>query len=393
MEDTLDIISKGIIILLKSAILQTPGILPDGFHIGQAMPVIREHNLVPLCYEGAVSCGISPMDPAMRELFQSYCKILQISERQIRELQSLYAAFEEHGIDYLPLKGSRMKYLYPKPELRTMGDADILIRTEQYERLVPVLERLGFTAGQETDHELVWRSKGLYLELHKRLIPSYNRDLYPYFGDGWNRAVKEKGCRYGMKAEDEFIYLFTHFAKHFRDGGIGCRHVADLWVFLRAKADLDETYIQKELEKLQLLGFYQNVRTLMPVWFEDGLCDEKTELMTEFIFASGSFGRIESRVLSITVRDTGHYPLGFNGRLMYLWRTAFPGVDVLKEKYTVLKRMPWMLPLVWLVRPFYKILFETKDLHRQKKNIMTLSRENLDQKDRMLKYFDLEYRF
>ena len=389
----MNVVQCGIITLLKAALLQQKLPIPSEFELADAIPWIRKHNLLPLCYEGAVICCISPTDPSMRELFQSYCKILQISTRQMQQLQRLYAAFEENRIDYLPLKGSRMKYMYPKPELRTMGDADILIRTEQYEAMIPVLERIGFTAGQETDHELVWHAEGLYLALHKRLIPSYNRDLYPYFGDGWNRAVKEEGSRYGMRAEDEFIYLFTHFAKHFRDGGIGCRHVADLWVFLRAKADMDEAYIQEELEKLQLLGFYQNVRTLLSVWFEDRPSDEKTEVMTAFIFASGSFGQMESRALSITVRDAGRSPLGLNGRLMYLWRTAFPGVDVLKEKYTVLKKTPWMLPLVWLIRPVYKLLFEIEDLGNQKKNIMALSRENLDQKEQMLKYVDLEYHF
>lgn len=386
-------VQHGIITLLKSALLQQMHPLPSGFELAEAWPWIRKHQLMALCYEGAAICGISPMDPSMRELFQSYCKILQISERQMQELQRLYAAFEENGIDYLPLKGCNMKQLYPRPELRTMGDADILIRTEQYEQIIPVMESLGFSSVRETDHELVWQSDRLYLELHKRLIPSYNRDLYPYFGDGWNRAVKGAGCCYGMSAEDEFIYLFTHFAKHFRDGGIGCRHVADLWVYLGANPDMDETYIRGELEQLQLFKFYESVRMLLEVWFEDSLPDEKTEVMTQFIFASGSFGQMESRTLSLTVRDAGHSPLGFNGRLMYLWQTAFPGVDILKDKYTVLKRMPWLLPLVWLIRPFYKIFFETKDLNKKKKNIMALSRENLDQRDQMLKYFDLEYRF
>ena len=39
---------------------------------------------------------------------------------------------EENGIDYLPLKGYNLKKLYPKPELRTMGDADVLIRLADF---------------------------------------------------------------------------------------------------------------------------------------------------------------------------------------------------------------------------------------------------------------------
>ncbi len=388
----MNIIHSGVIMLLKAAILQQPQPLPEGFELKTTMPLIKSHQIIPMIYEGAVNCGISPMEPSMRELFPGYCKILQLSERQMQALGKLYAAFEENQIDYMPLKGCNMKQLYPRPELRTMGDADILIRMEQYERIVPVMEALGFTAKKKTEYELVWVSPELYLELHKCLIPTYNRDMYAYYGDGWNRARKAEGCCHAMTVEDEFIYLFTHFARHFRDGGIGCRHVTDLWVFLRTHPDLDEAYVLGELKKLQLSGFYGYTRSLLSVWFEDGQSDEKTQIMTEFIFSSGSFGQMESRVVSGAIRDAAHSPLGFSGRLLYLCRTAFPGVSVLREKYTVLKRWPWMLPFVWLIRPFYKVFLEPQDLRLQKKNIQALSRENLDQKEQMLAYFDLQYR-
>lgn len=39
-------------------------------------------------------------------------------------------AFDAGGIDYMPLKGSILKDLYPRHEMRMMGDADILIRME-----------------------------------------------------------------------------------------------------------------------------------------------------------------------------------------------------------------------------------------------------------------------
>ena len=44
----------------------------------------------------------------------------------------------------MPLKGCNMKALYPSPELRVMGDADILIRVEQYDRIRPIIQSLGF---------------------------------------------------------------------------------------------------------------------------------------------------------------------------------------------------------------------------------------------------------
>lgn len=383
----------GILTLLKSAIIQQKIALPEGFQLQDADDHINRHHIASLIYEGALLCNIPQNDIRLLQLFQKYCKALQVSERQLRELERIYNAFEENGIDYMPLKGCKMKALYPKPELRNMGDADILIRTEQYDKIRSVMQSLQFTEGEETVHELVWKSDALYLELHKHLIPSYNRDFYGYFGEGWARAKLLRGTQYTMTPEDEFIFLFTHFAKHYRDGGIGCRHVVDLWVFLRSHPELDLDYIHTELKKLQLLDFYRNIRRLISTWFEDQESDSRTDFLTEFIFASGSFGQIENRVLSRAVRDANHSVLGFSGKLLYLWQTAFPGIKILREKYTILKKHPYMLPLVWLIRPFHKVLFEWRSLRQQQRNLSAFDEDGMENHQKMLHYVGLDYNF
>ena len=384
---------KGIAALLKSAITQTAQALPQDFELEKAYPLIKQHHIVALAYEGAVCCGIPTGTPVMKRLFEDYCKILLVSKRQMAQVKRVCNAFEENGIDYMPLKGCNMKGRYPKPELRTMGDADILVRLEQYDKIRELMESLGFAAQYDSDHELVWQNQSLFLELHKRVIPSYNEDLYAYFGDGWSFAKTKQGHCHAMTPEDEWIYLFTHFAKHYRDGGIGCRHVVDLWVYLRTYPDLDEAYVKAELEKLKLLVFYENIQRLLAHWFEDAQADEVIQHMTEFIFISGSWGQMESRVLSRTVRDAKHSVLGRNGKLLYLWQTAFPSVNVLKGKYTVLKKAPVLLPAVWAVRPFYKVLFERDSLGRHEKNLEAINQDSMENRQQMLRFVGLDYNF
>ena len=122
---------QSIITLLKSAITGEPYPLPDDFDLAAIYPQVKKHHMDALLYEGAVRCGIPRKDPVMQELFQRYCRSLLVSEGQMGEVARIFAAFDAAGIDYLPLKGVNMKPRYPKPELRSMGDADILIRTEQ----------------------------------------------------------------------------------------------------------------------------------------------------------------------------------------------------------------------------------------------------------------------
>ena len=386
----MNVTHRGIAALMKSAVLCQPLSLPEGFDIREAMPLIRRHHIAALVYDGAERCGVPRQEPEMRKLFQAYCSSLLVSEGQEREIGRIFRAFDENGIDYLPLKGCNMKALYPKPEMRTMGDADVLIRLDQYSRIVPVMKALGFEEKYESDHELVWSSPSLELELHKHLIPSYNRDLYAYFGDGWDMAVPAVGNRWDMTPEDTFVFLFTHFAKHYRDGGIGCRHVLDLWVYLRSHPQLDLSLVQSALERLKLGEFYGNITRLLDVWFEDGQSDERTEFLSEFIFASGSWGNMEQRVISDSIRSMQRSGSGAGGKLRYLWRLAFPSREALQGKYPVLRRAPWLLPVVWLVRPVYKLIFERKSLARKKQVMDAMTPENLDTRVQMLRYVGLE---
>lgn len=386
-------LQQGITTLLRCAITGERLPLPEGFELEAALEDIRRHSMVTLVYEGALNCGIDAKSPVMQELFQKYLRAYMKSEGQVKLIGKIFSAFDEQGIDYMPLKGSKMKALYPKPELRIMGDADILIRMEQYERIIPIMESLGFTAGVESDHELIWKSKALFLELHKRLIPSYNEDFYAYFGDGWQLAKQKNGTRYSMTPEDEMVYLFTHFAKHYRDGGIGCRHVVDLWVFLRSRPDMDEAAVKAELEKMQLLVFYENIRNLMSVWFEGARSDEKMDFITDFIFTSGDWGRAETRFASQMVKKSKHSALSFNGKLMYTWGVLFPSVKSMEQKYTVLKKAPWLLPAVWVYRPVYKLLFEREAFGRQKKKIGMADQKQVDTRRQVLNYVGLDYNF
>ena len=384
---------RAIIQLMKSAITRQPEKLPEDFDLASQLELLKPHHMFPLIYDGAIRCGISRTAPVMQQLFPVYYKAMQKSDGQQRQIRRLREAFRQAEIDHMLLKGSRMKDLYPAPELRYMGDADILIREGQYEKIQVIMEELGYRFCQESDHELIWRHPELMVELHKHLIPSYNKDFYSHFGKGWQLAEAYEGSEYRMRQEDEWIFLFTHFTKHYRDGGIGCRYVADLWVWRRAHPRMDENYIRGVLEKIQLDTFYDHILGLIDYWFEDGAGAPVLDVITEFIFASGSWGQEETKVLSGAIRDAKHSVLGFSSRLMYLWKIAFPSVVNLRNKYKVLNKAPWLLPLVWLYRPFYKILFERRDLQRKSEHLETMSKENIRLHRQMLNLVGLDYNF
>ena len=129
-------IYKGLFALIKSTLTGQKVELPEGFALEQADAVIKKQSLIPLVYPGAVQCGISTKTELMQKYQVHYFRHLVTSNRQMQAVDELCKAFEESGVDYMLLKGCNMKRLYPKPEMRAMGDADILIRKEQYDKIL-----------------------------------------------------------------------------------------------------------------------------------------------------------------------------------------------------------------------------------------------------------------
>lgn len=387
----MDRTQQGIIILLKSSVTENTGTLPDGFSLEEASTVIKKQGLVPLAYDGAVRCGVSREDPVMKDLFQNYYTVMLQSERQMAKVDKIFQEFEKVGIDYLPFKGCVMKWLYPKPELRVMGDADILIRLEQYERIKPILDNLGFKMETESDCELIWKNRDLYLELHKCMVQPTHRDYYDYFGDGWGRAVCLEGHCYGFSPEDMYIYLFMHFTKHYRSGGIGCRHVVDLWMFRRANPSMDQEYIDREMKVLHLERFHENCIRLLDVWFGGGQADEVTEFISRRIFSGGAWGNVMDYQIFQELRKIKEPGKIRYSRASYVMYLVFPPLRQMRGKYPVLNQWPFLLPIAWVVRGMSVLLHKREKLNAAVKTGNIISDDSLKSHLEALRMVGLEW--
>lgn len=351
-----------LILLIKSALTGEPYALPQDFDVAEAFQTAKRHGVDVMVYYGALLCGVSKSLAPMQEETLRVYQSISIGETQMAAVRKITKALETHGIAHMPLKGVLLKHLYPHSEMRRMGDADILIDCSKYEAVSGFMNELGYTEQYESDHEFVWKKKAITIEFHKRLIPSYNKDYYQYYGDGWKLANPVDGYayRYAMTPCDEMIYLFTHFAKHYRDAGIGIRHIVDLWVYRQHNLDMDEAYIRKELKKLQLLEFYDNIIRTLRVWFDKYPADEKTEYITQFIFTSGEFGRSHTSSLSSALKYAKSGQSQQTIKRRRALRTIFPGYEEMSRKYKVLRKAPILLPIMWIVRIFEKVFIKKR---------------------------------
>lgn len=382
---------KAVISLLCSGLTGERLALPEDFPLEKAFEILRRQSVVPLAYQGAVNCGISKDHKVMRTMMILCYQNLMRHEQQSRAIAGIFEAFENHAIPYLPVKGCNLKAIYPKPELRSMGDVDILIHPQDHARIRPVMEALGFKFCIENDHVFEWHSDALHVELHKSLVPPNDEDFYAYYGTGWSLAVKGSGYRYDLSAEDAYIFLFTHFARHYRWGGIGCRHVVDLFVYRRANPQLDMTYIRHELDKLHLGEFHTNVLNMLDCWFLGREPDTATELMTAFIFSGGNWGTMEAEMFSAEIKKAKKARKISNSRIKSVIHVLFPRIEELTYRYPVVRKCPALLPVIWVVRWLDILLLRPQKIRKRLNVLKTMDDAEILNRERALQAVGLDF--
>ena len=387
---------KGIISLIRSSIKSEPAVLPNHFDWSEALKVADRHQITPMIYYGAHKSGIELPDDSYVKLKRATYYAATVDTCQNCESSELFRTFSKNDIDYMPLKGILLKQFYPNPELRVMSDVDVLIKVEQYEAISDIMKRLGYFEKVESDHELVWSKPPIMIiELHKRLIPSYNKDYYAYFGDGWQFARRSEydPCRHEMCDEDQLIYLFTHFAKHYRDGGVGIKQLVDLWVFLNKNPEMNADYIRTELTELQLYQFYLNILDTIDVWFCNAAPNEMSDFITKRVFDSGAYGEQDERTIASTVKALKSAGSATKARRKKVLAIIFLPYPSMCKKYPVLKIVSVLLPLFWLVRIIQTVLFKPESILRQRADMDIMTVDNINRYHDDLNYVGLDFNF
>ena len=389
----MDSTKKGLLSLIKSSITGEKTELPENFDWETAIKTAINHRVGVMLYYGIQNSGVKISPELLQKLEGYMLQMLQLDTVQQIEADKLFNALNNAQIDFMPLKGSILKGYYPQTHMRFMCDIDVLIKEEQYDKIVPVMESIGYEFKIESNHEYVWNKGKIHVELHKILIPSYNKDYYEYYEDGWKKAVNTTTTRYCMSDEDFFIYNFTHLAKHYRDSGIGIRLFTDIWVYKREKPGLNEEYIKAELKKLQLHEFYENCMRLIGVWFGNEKNDAVTDFMTDWIFDSGLYGTMEKQELSMALKKAKSYNNKKNAQLRFIWDKMFPSYDFMCNPYPTLRKIPVLLPFLWIIRLADKVLFKRKEVKMAGEKLKRQSLENITEYEDCLHEVGLDFNF
>lgn len=105
------------------------------------------HGLTPLVWEYADAVGIDRSAAAWRQLGPALLRSRAYGREQTEALGEIVDALNAAGIAHVVLKGAALAHiLYARPDLRPMGDLDILVAPAEAHRAQDVLCSLGFEA-------------------------------------------------------------------------------------------------------------------------------------------------------------------------------------------------------------------------------------------------------
>lgn len=386
-------LERSIIELVKSGIDGSKAVISEDVDWEKLIQICKTHKLVPLVYYGIINSDIKVSNSLLNDLKSMVFRNVVVDQRQLLELSQLQKQFDNYNIDYMPLKGILLKYLYPRTEMRPMGDGDILIKMSQRQKVKEIMLEMGYEEGKETYHELVFKKPNIYVELHKCLIPSYNKDYYSYYGDGWKlaRKINQSSSCYSMSDEDQLIFLFTHFAKHYRDGGISVLHLIDIWVYLNSK-NISNDYVIQELSKLQLDRFYNNILSTLEVWFNNGDETKITEFITNRMFNNGCWGTQDTNYIATAVKTTKSSSVR-GIKVKRIINVIFPSVAFMKFRYPVLQKCKYLLPVTWIMRWIETIILKPQNLKAAGKALNNTTEENVIAYQNELNYVGLDFNF
>ncbi len=329
-------------------------------------------------------CGKYFPDIKVKQAFQKqYLDQIFLSVNREDLLRDVCALFAEKNIDFVCMKGAVFRELYPVPELRSMGDLDLVIRTKDREASDRIMtDVLGFE--KKVDNHAVWTYLygPLAIEIHDHMFYedlANQFDYRGYFDRVWDHA--ENASAFGVsnphlfvpKAEFHFLYMMTHAAKHILNKGLGFRAFLDMALFCQQKSEqVDWNRVSRELEKIGLLDFTRTCFALCEEWFDvtmpltDRQLDpDFLEATTQKMFADGTFG-LENEE-NVGAAEAKVYTRSDQPQLLtaagYILHQLFPPYRDMQliPWYSFVDGRPWLLPAAWVYRWYYCLTHKRAD--------------------------------
>ena len=290
----------------------------------------------------------------LMEIATNYCANMQMQSEILEVL-------EKNEIPAVVLKGSAAAIYYPDPEIRAMGDIDIIVKPDCFEKAYNVLCANGFDAEPldtgKRHNEL--HKDGFELELHIAFATLKDKNYRANLDNMIYKGIDERitgqvsGFEFPMLPHDiNGLTLLCHMDYHMEEGP-GIRHLLDWMFFVEKHLDDQEWHgnFKKKAERIGLMTMAEVLTkccqkylglTKTITWCNDAdeaLCDE----LMEFIMHFGNFGSKDKDSI-------------LRGNILYMMKTPADYIRFAQtfglRTWKVLDKHPRLKPFAWIYQSF-----------------------------------------
>ena len=197
-------------------------------------------------------------------------------------------------VPYVILKGTSAAMYYPHPELRLMGDIDLMTSHEDFKQALQELQDAGYHITKELNREVVLVKNNIVIELHKSFSSLNTPEQAKYLDD---LIINNINSTHVLPDLVNGVVLIEHAYKHL-EGGLGLRQVID-WMMFVDKCLPDEKWPEfSSMIRIMGLETFTIVMTKMCEIFlglpprkwsemaDTGLCRQ----LMDYVMSSGNFG-------------------------------------------------------------------------------------------------------
>ena len=226
----------------------------------QLIDLAEKQTVVPLVLQAMERAQVELSKEGRRRMLIYTQKSVKHNRKLNQEIGALVTLLQQHGIDYVVVKGQVLASYYAHPVLRQGGDIDFYCDTINFSKAHDIIRQEWEVEEHHSDpgfHEH-FSHHGIDFEMHYALVHLHNKRKDGY----WERLLQEtpaiEVAVEGLKVKTlhptiHSLYVFLHLWHHLVELGVGLRQFCDLAMILHScKAEIDHEALRGHLRELGL---------------------------------------------------------------------------------------------------------------------------------------------
>ncbi len=280
---------------------------------------------------------------------------------------------DEAGIKCVMLKGVASASYYPDPYIRIMGDTDVLVDKNDFDKAIELFKQNGISGIEEPDqqrHHVDFKMNNQRTELHFE-FPGMPKNEMREKVQGLLLDIFDKATEYQtlygrVKIPCAFhhgLIMLLHMQGHMQNGGMGLRHLCDWAVFVNSFSEKEFALIfENKLKEIGLWRFAclisqtaEYIGLEYKAWM--GKRESIAEMLLQDIISGGNFGkkdveRLKSAKYIPSVEENKREKTSVGQYIAY-------GVKTTKQMWPFFDKHRWLLPFGFVgycVRTAYRLI-------------------------------------